>query len=355
MSAPTILVVAPGAAFSTLDVFEGVCMGLSAAGAHVVKYALHGRLGESERALKTAYRLRKKVDKTIPKPTFSDIAYHASLGLYEKGYRFEPDAVLFVSGVLMTHDHFRLMRKRHPVAVLLTESPYLMAHEKKIAALADLAWTHERSALDELRTVQPRTHYLPHAWFPPRHGDGALLPDMPAHDVVFVGTDFKERIELLEAVDWTGIDLGLYGNWSSVAKDSPLQPFIRDVVITNAAATALYRRAKVCLNLYRTTSDFSAKPIEHAESLNPRAYELAAVGAFAISSDRAEVTEKFGDLVPTFSTARELETLIREWVRNDVGRARVAAQLPACVAGDHWLARGRHMLDDLNRLRTRAA
>ena len=27
-----------------------------------------------------------------------------------------------------------------------------------------------------LRSVQPETHYLPHAWFPTRHGAGAVRP-----------------------------------------------------------------------------------------------------------------------------------------------------------------------------------
>jgi spore maturation protein CgeB len=351
-----IMVVSPGATISTIDVFDGVVAGLNAAGAHVFTYSLHGRIREADRSLHAAWRLIRKRDPKFPKPTFIDACYHSTIGLYERLYRFEPDVVLFISGVLVPGEVFDLIRKRHLVGVLLTESPYLMQQEQRIAQRADIAWTQERAALGPLRQVQPRTHYLPHAWFPARHGESATLPEMPAHDVVFVGTGFKERMALLEAVDWTGIDLGLYGNWDSLKPNSPLTPFVRDALITNAHTSSLYRRAKIGINIYRTTTDFSERQlIGSADSLNPRAYELAACGVFSVSTPRAEVAEKFGDLVPTFTTADDLSRLLRHWLADDTGRAHVAGQLPACVAEDHWMARGRQLLADLSQVRTRAA
>jgi len=118
------------------------------------------------------------------------------------------------------------------------------------------------------------------------------------------------------------------------------------------AIAALYRRAKICLNFYRKSRGFGAGAprIDHAESLNPRAYELAACGAFHLSDQRAEVTEKFGDLVPTFTTAGEAEALIRRWLADEAGRAAVAAQLPARVAEDSWVHRARQVLGDLRQL-----
>ena len=203
-----ILVVAPGATVSTHDVFAGVLAGLTHAGADVITYALHGRIREADRTLHTAWRLKKKQEPNYPKPTFIDVCYQSCMGLYEKGYRFNPDVVLFVSGVLIVPDVFKLMRTRHMAGVLLTESPYLMEQECRMAALCDIAWTNERSALHPLQQMQPRTHYLPHAWLPDRHRPAAVSEDVPAHDVVLVATGFKERVDLLEQVDWTGIDLG---------------------------------------------------------------------------------------------------------------------------------------------------
>ena len=59
------------------------------------------------------WRLKRKTDPEFPKPTMADLSYHASLGIFEKLYRFEPDVVLFVSGVLVIGDVYTLIRKRH--------------------------------------------------------------------------------------------------------------------------------------------------------------------------------------------------------------------------------------------------
>jgi spore maturation protein CgeB len=198
--------------------------------------------------------------------------------------------------------------------------------------------------------VQPRSFYLPHAMRPEVHRPDAPTADgVPAHDVVFVGSGFSERIELLSAIDWTGIDFALYGNWRSIPARSKLRQYVRDGVVDNQTAAALYRRAKVGLNLYRESIGWGkrAERITYAESLNPRAYELAACGCFHISQARAEVGDVFGDLVPTFRTAEECSSLIRKWLADDVGRSDVSFQLPSMVAWHTWTARGAQMAADL--------
>lgn len=162
-------------------------------------------------------------------------------------------------------------------------------------------------------------------------------PDVEAHDVVFVGTGFEERIEILSAVDWDGlgIDLGLYGNWTLLGSGNRLRRYLRAGVVSNLAATALYRRAKIGLNLYRSSMGYGRGTghVRDAESLNPRALELAACGVFTVSDDRAEVREVFGSLVPTFSHPKEVGPLLKWWLDHPVHRHTVAGLLPARVAG----------------------
>jgi hypothetical protein len=111
--------------------------------------------------------------------------------------------------------------------------------------------------------------------------------------------------------------------------------------IDNEQAAALYQRAKVGLNLYRRTTTA-------AESLNPRAYELAACGTFSISEHRAESVERFGNLVPTFSTPQEAEALIRQWVAADGGRAAVQSVLSVLVADASWTERAGQVLENIS-------
>jgi spore maturation protein CgeB len=269
--------------------------------------------------------------------------------------RAQVDIVLVVSAMFLHPDVIHLMNRAGvKVAVLFTESPYDIGKELEVAKIVAGCWTNERSSLSAFRAVNPHSGYLPHGWHPERHKPGAQPGDeqVKAHDVVFVGSAFQERIEWLSKIDWTGIDLGLYGSWNSVGSRHPLRSFIQGAQINNSVTASLYRRAKVGLNLYRTSMGWGkhAPQIRHAESLNPRAYELAACGAFHLSTYRQEISDVFGELVPTFTTPEDASALIRQWLADADGRAAMARQLPACVAEMSWASRATQMIRDLQGL-----
>lgn len=370
-----VLVAHPGASWSTADVFDGLTFGLRAHGVEVIEYRLDSRIGTVANWANAIYRKAKtqakRAGQPVPfhKPTKADVFYKASVEAIEKALREQVDCVLVVSGMFFHPDALVMLRRANtPLAVLFTESPYDMREESRIAQLiarrevfGGIAvnppvglWTNERSVVGAFQAIHPWSSYLAHAWHPAKHTPGEKPGDasVPAHDVVFVGTGFPERLEWFKAIDWTGIDLGLYGSWDRLSKRHPLRACVKADQVSNEMAAALYRRAKVGLNFFRKSMGWSqhAPRITHAESLNPRAYELAASGAFFVSDPRAEVAEKFGSLVPTFDSASEAEALIRRWVADDEGRRRVAAQLPACVAEDSWVHRARQVIGDLERL-----
>jgi hypothetical protein len=348
-----ILVIEPGASWSTADVATGLYDGLERQGVTLLRYRLAQRIERSNRWLYAAWRKAKRTNPTIEKPNTADVFYQAGVGALEMALHHQVDVVLVVSAMFL-HPNVIVLMKRAGlrVVVLFTESPYDLKKELDVAALVDACWTNERSSLRAFRAVQPLSGYLPHGWHPDRHRPGAQPGDaqVHAHDVVFVGSAFQERIDWLAAIDWTGIDLGLYGMWDALAKKHPLQRFVRGGIVDNAATSALYRRATIGLNLYRTSIGWgpTAAHITHAESLNPRAYELAACGVFHLSTDRAEVGEIFGGLVPTFDTPAEAAQLVREWLANPEGRQVHADALPACVADASWTARAAHVVADLH-------
>lgn len=361
------LVIDSGSQVSTSDVYDGIVAALDRAGHEVFTYALTGRYQFAYDYLQTLWEKRRAADPNIPAPLPEDVAYLACSGALERASWYQPDVILNISSMYFAPQAIiDLRRNGYFVATVLTESPYNDDLQGKIAALSNICWTNERTSLGPLRAANPNTCYLRHAYDPLRHRPDLDVPDdVAAHDVVFVGTAFAERIALLEAVDWSRIDLGLYGAWEwdihgddgeltamGLAQDSPLRPFVRGGPIPNAQAVALYRRAKIGLNLYRSSVDFAGEGghVYQAESLNPRAYELAACGAFTISEYRAEVPEVFGTLVPTFTEARQLEILIRCYLADDAGRAQLAAQLPAVVAEESFDHRAAQIVADIERL-----
>lgn len=350
-----VLLVHPGATWSTADVEAGLRYGLEKHGVDVIRYRLDARIERAGSWLHFAYRKAKKTNPEIVKPTKADVLYQASSDVLATALRHQVDCVLVVSAMCLHPDIIILMKRAGlRIAVLFTETPYDIEQEIKIAKMVDGCWTNERTAVEAFRTVNENCTYLPHAWHPERHYVGGRSIDdaIPSHDVVFVGSGFSERVAWFNAIDWTGIDLGLYGTWKGFGLNPQLAKYVRGNQVDNRTAAALYRRAKIGLNLYRRSKGFGRRAplIERADSLSPRAYELAACGAFHISDDRAEVREVFGDLVPTFRTPNEAADLIRHWLADDAGRARVASQLPACVAESSWVHRATHVIGDVQSL-----
>jgi spore maturation protein CgeB len=349
-----VLLVHPGATWSTADVFDGLKYGLEYHGVHVVPYRLDTRITLSHRVLWAHWRHLKKKDPEIPKPNRADVSYHAGADALMMGLREHVDVVIIVSAMLMHPDLIVCMKRAGlRVVCLFTESPYDVEHEAKVAGLVDGGWTNERFVLPELKAVNPHMGYLKHGWHPLKHTPDASLDDVPSHDVVFVGSGFPERIEFFNRINWDGIDLGLYGTWGtergvSYGLEKKLYKHVKAHVIENRLASALYRKAKIGLNLYRNRNSRRIKV--HAESLSPRAYELAACGAFHLSEYRPEVQETFGDLVPTFQTPKEAEALIRQWLADDAGRQRISGQLPAIVVEASWIQRAATVLGDLGHL-----
>lgn len=346
----------PGSSWSTADVFDGLKYGLMAHGVDVRPYRLDTRIEASARGAHALWRQKRKADPTLPKPNQADIFYDAGCRALAMALREQVDCVLVVSAMFMHPDVLILMKRAGlRVTCLFTESPYDLEREAIVARIVDGVWTNERSSVPILQVVNPNAGYLPHAFHPMKHAPGVQPGDelAAAHDVVFVGSGFAERIGWFNSIDWTGIDLGLYGSWEKNRLTKSLRACVRADNVDNAFASALYRRAKIGLNLYRTSKGATtraAQHISHAESLSPRAYELAACGVFHLSEYRTEVAERFGDLVPTFRTPAEAEALIRSWLKNDAGRQAVAAQLPACVAAASWVDRARVVRDDIARL-----
>lgn len=352
MSGPSrILLLHPGASWSTADVEAGLLYGLKYHGVSVVPYRLDQRIGFAQRWLHTMYRHKKKTNPQLEKPNTADVMYQAGVGALEMALRKGVDVVLVVSAMLLHPDVIVMMKRAGlKVVVLFTESPYDEEQELRVAALVDGCWTNERASVPKFKAVNPNSGYLPHGWHPERHFvSSRSIGDLPQHDVVFVGSGFSERIQWFNSIDWTGINLGLYGTWKGLGLSKQVKAAVQGAQVSNEMAASLYRRAKIGLNLYRTSKGWGkgAPSIVHAESLSPRAYELAACGAFHLSDHRAEVREVFGDLVPTFSTPSEAAALIRLWLKDDEGRAKVSAALPACVAEASWAERAKTVIGDL--------
>lgn len=348
------LAIHPGASYSTADVFTGYLSALRSIGVECIEYRTDQRMAVAEKFTAALFRQANKgraADQQI-KPEVRHIVWQACSEIVAQALWHKVDAVLWFSLQYLHPDMLVLLRRaRMPSVAILTESPYQDARHAELLRYIDVAFTNERSSVAPLRVVNEDVYYLPPAYDPAIHHAGRHFADntVEAYDVVFVGTGFQERLDLLAGVDWAGINLGLFGTYDLLPSRHPLRKHIRGGVVPNAQAAALYRRAKIGLNLYRKTTAFhpGAPHITHAESLNPRAVELAACGAFHLSDERAEVREVFWDTVPTFDSPQELEFKVRHYLAYPDERAALAAQLPDRVKGWTFADRAKELVSTL--------
>jgi spore maturation protein CgeB len=334
-----ICLIAPGHAFSTLDVFTGIAAGLRANGAEVFEYPLYQTFETMELIVGAA-----KVMGIAPEGGYPDPQYLGTMGIPGFVMAKRADLVLFVHGLQMPASiPATLRRGGYPTALFCTESPYQTAAESNAAQFYDWVFTSERQAVRLFTNNPPaRVHYIPHAWNPQTHTADGNTAD-PC-DVFFCGTRYPERDALLSGVDWEGINV--IDKSLDYTKEST--PALLEKIVPNTQAAAHYRSAKISLNHHRQVADFISNdtiPLGSAESLNPRAYEVPACGGFLISDARAELGDVFGDSVPTYTDSGSLEHLIRYFLHHESERQALAGRQRAAIQSHSWTHRTRTMLD----------
>lgn len=343
----------PGSSVSTSDVAAGIQDGLEHAGIKVLPYRAEAEICVASVTLE--YLWRQQGSPKDLKPNEADKIYRSGKAIVADAARARlehgTEWVFVVSGMYQHPDYYILLRScGFKVALVCTETPYDIEYELRACKHADVVFTNERSSLPVFQAVHPRAYYLPHGWHPGVHDVMAKAADdgdVAAHDVVFVGTYFDERVKFLASMDWTGIDVGLYGGTDDLdgrtRAGRALKPFVRGHLLKNTKTAALYRKAKIGLNFHRTSKGYgpNVTHIAHAESLNPRCYELAATGCYFVSDYRAEMADVFGDALQTFKDAKECESLIRSALGDDVQRRERAAACQRSVQAHTW----RHRAD----------
>lgn len=316
-----ILLAWGAAAWSIRDVGTGLRGALVRAGHDVRDYRLDNRLELIGRAIPKELSTVDRLSRLATECVLVEATYH------------QADLVLIVSGLYFHEIGLWLLQHYHvPTAIVLTESPYEDANQMRwLAPYPDVTvFTQER-----LSARRYGWHYLPHAYDPLVHQP--VAPDQDeVCDVLIVGTGWPERQRLLEAVDWTGIHLIVRGLWPEMTPESSVTQHYIHGCVDNGELPRAYAACQIALNPYRRDAG--------AESMNPRAYELAACGVFQLSDARMESDEVFGEAIPTYRDAAELEGLIRYYLAHEDERRRCADLAQQRVQGHTFDARVGEMM-----------
>jgi spore maturation protein CgeB len=259
-------------------------------------------------------------------------------------YRFWPDVILVTSAFYLPTETLDVFRDRgHKVVLLHTESPYEDGRQIRRAEHVAVNIVNDPTNIDRF---PPGTIYLPHSYDPATHYPGPS--QATASDFALVGTGYPSRVDYLEAVDWSGIDAVLAGNWQAVTDDSPLIPLLghpREECFPNELAADLYRNTRSSLNLYRR----EAEHVDLVEgwAMGPREVELAACGVFYLTEPRGENREVL-PMVPTVTDPQDFADKLRWWLAHDTERQAVADQAREAIADRTFLNSARKLLQIVN-------
>lgn len=349
-----ILLSYPGHRFSTFDVAAGYEKAFVALGHKVDVFNYHIRIDTIAKML-IAYdeKVKSERRRSNPMATSGRISVLASEGIVLQAVEFVPDVVILVNGMQLHRHAFDLLHNLSlPVVMLLTESPYL-DHDQAVISTkghADLIFTNDAYSVKPLAemTGLPVT-YLPHSYDPEIHRPRPALKNNGYYssDVFFHGTLFADRVTTLmplaELVDDYVVEIGgVNPDWSD---DSD----IGDMIPNNELAR-YYAGTKVAINHHRTVIGANGDELEHitngdAYSIGPRAYEIAACGAFQLCDDtRPELVEVFGDSVATYSNPKDLLDKTKYYLKNEGERLDMAAAAFEKVAACTFEQRARDIV-----------
>lgn len=324
-----ILFVHPVTSMSIGDVARGYRHALERQGHDIADYAFAKR-----------FTYHNKMVPDNASDRLQHVSRMASETIVVEALYHRADIVVMVSGLNMSPVALWLLGQVGiPAAVIFTESPY---DDESQAQWMDLS--HLNSKVDLTIFTNDRYSAMKYGWtlLPPAFDPAIHRPVEPVEeykcDVLMVGTGWPERQVFLESVDWSDIDLRLYGVWPGL-KDNPNSPLFRfyhPTIIDNVNIAAMYCSTKVCINFNRQ-SDRALTP-------GPRVFEVAACGTFQLSDPRSDMEAIFGNSIHTFRTPGELQQALRYYLNNPSERARLAGQALEFVQGETFDQRAASMV-----------
>lgn len=269
-------------------------------------------------------------------------------------YQFLPDVVLVISARFVPSFAYDVCRRNGArVVVVHTESPYEDDEQLLIAGDVDLNLINDPTHLDEWRRHGP-TLYQPHAYDPSVHRP--LATPLELLDFAWVGTagrTFPSRQTFFDAVDWTGIDAALAGQWTGAPEDSPAKRHLLDGMgdcVDNDTTTRLYQLSASTANLYR--SEANSDELRGGWAMGPREVEAAATGCFLIrhSPDHhGGEGDEVLSMLPRFTDPAELGDIVRHYKAHPHRRRELARQARAAIAERTFANHAAQLLRHLER------
>jgi spore maturation protein CgeB len=247
----------------------------------------------------------------------------ASLALERK-----PDIAIITGGHRITNQSVQALKNNGICTVLWTiDPPFNFQPIIDIAPLYDHIFCQGTEAVELLNCAGiAGAQWLPVACDQSVHNPVKLSPKEKKHydnDVVFVGSYYPNRAELLERL--VDFGLGIWGpGWEKLDGRSKLRGCIKGAHTPPSEWSKIYSASKIVLATHYRDPEVKF-PVYQA---SPRIFEALACRAFVISDDQRDVFSLFKaeEHLSRFNDADELIEKIRYYLARPLEREEIAYQ-----------------------------
>ena len=262
--------------------------------------------------------------------------------IWAQAEELQPELVLALAQAPMSRNLLQRFRRAGVrTAMWFVEDYRLFTYWQSFAPLYDFfAVIQKEPFLSELAAIgQPHALYLPLAALPEFHRPlqlSAAEQREYGSDIAFLGAGYPNRRVAFRPL--AGRDFKIWGSdWEG---ETLLASHIQrgGSRIGEEESVKIYNAAKVNLNLH---SSVSAKElVSHGDFVNPRTFELAAMGAFQLVDRRSLMDGLFGpDELATFESPEEFYRKIDYFLAHPEEREAYARRARERVLAEHTYER----------------
>ena len=271
--------------------------------------------------------------------------------VWAKIQSLEPQLVLAMAQAPLSRSLLQRLRRSHVrTAMWFVEDWQVFNYWRDYAPLYDtFAVIQKEPFLSALRDAgQPHALYLPLAALPEFHRPLDLSPSERKEygsEIAFLGAGYPNRRQAFRRL--VGRNFKIWGSdWEG---ESLLSAHIQrqGIRISEEESVKIYNAASINLNLHSSIRGDTI--LSHGDFVNPRTFELAAVGAFQLVDKRDLMPELFAsDELATFETSEEFFAAIDYYLAHPEERTAIAAKARERVLREHtYVKRMTSLLDHM--------
>ncbi len=251
---------------------------------------------------------------------------------------FDPDMVLALAQAPVSRQLLRRLQKMNiPTAMWFVEDHKIFTYWRAFAPLFDVfAVIQKEPFLSLLAEVgQKKSLYLPMAALSQFHAPQTLSPAEQKNygaDIAFMGAGYPNRRLAFRKLAQKNFKI--WGTeWSG---DAVLAPYVQaqGARMTPEQTVKIYNATKININLHSSIQ--SKELVPKGDFVNPRTFELAAIGAFQLVDKRDLMSELFPEgTLATFATIDEMVERAHYYLAHPEERAAMASTARAHVLAHH--------------------